>query len=115
MVFLESTHAADATLEGPTLAHLLELCQAMADMQLGQNFQKPSERNQGIQGECWRSSASASLGIELLFQQGDPCVESLAHYIHLPYWEMDTPDIASMHGVCAAFVAGVAVWNMFPT
>ncbi|CAL1148755.1 unnamed protein product [Cladocopium goreaui] len=32
VVFLESTHAADATLEGPTLAHLLELCQAMADM-----------------------------------------------------------------------------------
>ena len=33
-MFLEATHAADATLEGPTLGHLLELCQTMADMQL---------------------------------------------------------------------------------
>ena len=39
VVFLESTSAVDATLEGPTLPHLLELCQTVADTQLGQTFQ----------------------------------------------------------------------------
>jgi len=35
VVFMEATHIADATLEGETLKHLLELCQSMADMKLG--------------------------------------------------------------------------------
>ena len=35
VVFMEATHKADATLEGETLKHLLELCQSMADMKLG--------------------------------------------------------------------------------